>query len=991
MLTFQDAIFELERFWAGEGCLIWQPYYSQVGAGTMNPATFLRVLSPEPWRVAYVEPSVRPDDARYGENPNRMGLFYQYQVILKPDPGDPQELYLRSLEVLGIDPHKHDIRFVEDNWEQPALGAWGLGWEVWLDGLEITQFTYFQQAGGQTLDPVSVELTYGLERILMAIQGVAHFGDVQWDEHRTYGDVNLAAEQQHSRYYFEVADVELLRSMFDGYEAEAKRSLDADLTLPAYDQLLRCSHTFNVLDTRGAVGVTERAAYFGRMRKIAREVAESYLEEREQAGYPWLEPDPLKMPDEGPGEPTGPDRPENFILEVGTEELPALDLSTALEQLEGAIETMLTDTRLEHGPIRVMGTPRRLIAFVENLAPQQTGRDRMVKGPPWAKVYDADGNPTPAASGFASSSGVGVDELVEKDMDGGTYAVAAVREGGGSAGPALSDALPGVIAGLRFEKSMRWDRTGTTFSRPIRWLLALHGESAVPFEFGSLLSGSKGRGLRGSDHVDIDAQSADAYLKALEAEGIIAEPSRRRSEIQSQIDQLSDEASGLVVSDNELLQEVTNLVEAPQALLGTYEESFLDLPRDVLIAVMKKHQRYFPLESDGKLQSKFIVVSNGKRDSTEVVGGHEQVIRARFSDAKYFVARDLEHPLEDYVDKLGTLTFQADLGSMLEKTHRLEGLSATLARHFDLTDSEGQTAVRAAQLSKADLATLMVIDMTSLQGSMGRYYAEQSGESEGVGEAIYEHYLPRSAGDQVPASEAGSVLALADRLDSLIGLFSIGAQPSGTRDPFGLRRSAVGLIQILVESERSLDLEVALGWAWDGYDREGESEALGNCLAFIIRREQQLLLDQGYPHDVVAAVLDEQGKNPLRAKYGADELNQWGTGENWAPTLQAYSRCARITRDLTETYAFDENRVEEASTRTLFESLTAAESADRAPGSVNDFLTAFELMIPAIDQFFEDVMVMAENSALRENRLALLQRVVQLADGVANMSRLEGF
>ncbi|MCI0828130.1 MAG: glycine--tRNA ligase subunit alpha, partial [Chloroflexi bacterium] len=359
MLTFQEAIFALQRFWAGEGCLIWEPYNLQLGAGTMNPATFLRVLGPEPWRVAYVEPSVRPDDARYGENPNRMGLHYQYQVILKPEPGDPQELYLRSLKALGIDPQIHDIRFVEDNWEQPALAAWGLGWEVWLDGLEITQFTYFQQAGGQTLNPVSVELTYGLERILMAIQGVTHFGDIQWDERRTYGELNLAAEQQHSRYYFEVADVELLRREFDGYEAEAKRALEAGLTLPAYDQLLKCSHTFNVLDTRGSVGVTERAAYFGRMRRIARKVATTYLREREQLGHPWLQAEAPLQPAGEVEVQSGPDQRATFVLELGTEELPASDLSAAIKQLELSMEKMLTDTRLEHGPIRITGTPRR--------------------------------------------------------------------------------------------------------------------------------------------------------------------------------------------------------------------------------------------------------------------------------------------------------------------------------------------------------------------------------------------------------------------------------------------------------------------------------------------------------------------------------------------------------------------------------------------------------------------------------------------------------
>ncbi len=1041
MLTFQEAVFALERYWAGEGCLIWEPYYLQVGAGTMNPATFLRVLGPEPWRVAYVEPSVRPDDARYGENPNRMGLHYQYQVILKPEPGDPQELYLRSLEALGIDRLQHDIRFVEDNWEQPALGAWGLGWEVWLDGLEITQFTYFQQAGGQVLDPVSVELTYGLERILMAIQGVTHFGDIQWDDRRTYGDVNLAAEQQHSRYYFELADVALLRQMFDGYEAEAKRALEADLTLPAYDQLLRCSHTFNVLDTRGSVGVTERAEYFGRMRRIARAVAETYSQEREQAGYPWLEPDTLAEPsekidagsdndrpttidtdagsdtdrpttidtdaDSGPDRSatvntdagSGPDRPATFVLELGTEELPDSDLTAALEQLESTVGLMLDDARLEHGPIRIMGTPRRLIALVDDLAPQQSGRDRLVKGPPWGKAFDADGKPTPAGIGFASSSGVEVEELKEQEMDGGIYAVAQVSEEDGPARLALSEALPRMIAGLRFDKAMRWESSGTTFSRPIRWLLAIHGEHVVSFEYAGLRSGRTVRGLRGSDTPELPIHDADAFLKALDAEGIIADPELRRSEIQKQIEGLSGEVSGTVSRDDNLLQEVANLVEAPQALLGKYDDEYLDLPRDVLIAVMKKHQRYFPLESEGHLLPNFIVVSNGRRDATEVVvGGNEQVIRARFADAKYFVSRDLEQSLGSFVDKLDSLTFQTDLGSMLDKTHRLEGLTATLAGQLNLSEKDGQSAVRAAQLCKADLATLMVIDMTSLQGSMGRYYAEKSGETESVAQAIFEHYLPRASGDKVPTSEPGTALSLADRLDSLMGLFSIGIQPSGTRDPFGLRRSAVGLVQILVEKELSLDLNTALGWAWDGFDRSGEADALSNCLAFIVRRQRQLLLDQGFPHDVVAAVLDEQGSDPVRASRAVVELKQWISSENWLTMLQAYSRCARITRDLDDDYEFEEERLEEASTRELYEALITAETAERDPGSVdrdlgsvNAFLTAFKPMIPAIDRFFEDVMVMAEDRALRENRLALLQRVVRLARGVMDLSRLEGF
>jgi glycyl-tRNA synthetase len=280
-LTFQQAILLLTQFWSDHGCLIWQPYNVEVGAGTMNPATTLRVLGPEPWSVAYVEPSVRPDDSRYGQNPNRMQQHYQYQVILKPDTGNPQELYLQSLETLGISRREHDIRFVEDNWESPALGAWGLGWEVWLDGQEITQFTYFQQSGGIALDPVSVEITYGLERIAMPLQRVRHFRDIRWNAEHNYGDMNLQGEQEHSRYYFEVADVERSRQLYNLYEKEAELALGKGLVLPAYDYLLKCSQTFNILDTRGVIGVTERQALFSRMREVAHGVAEQYLQQRQ--------------------------------------------------------------------------------------------------------------------------------------------------------------------------------------------------------------------------------------------------------------------------------------------------------------------------------------------------------------------------------------------------------------------------------------------------------------------------------------------------------------------------------------------------------------------------------------------------------------------------------------------------------------------------------------------------------------------------------------
>jgi glycyl-tRNA synthetase alpha chain len=287
-MTFQELLMTLEHFWAERGCVIQQPYDIEVGAGTFNPATLLRVLGPEPWNVAYVEPSRRPTDGRYGENPNRLQHYYQYQVILKPSPKNIQELYLDSLRALGLDPLDHDIRFVEDDWESPTLGAWGLGWEVWLDGMEITQFTYFQQAGSIDLNPVSVELTYGPERIAMYIQKVASVYDLEWTKGVKYGDVHHRGEVEHSVYNFEQADVDMLFRLFDMYEAEALRIIGLNLVLPAYDYCLKCSHTFNLLNARGAISVAERSSLIGRVRQLARLCAEGYLKQREEMGFPLL-------------------------------------------------------------------------------------------------------------------------------------------------------------------------------------------------------------------------------------------------------------------------------------------------------------------------------------------------------------------------------------------------------------------------------------------------------------------------------------------------------------------------------------------------------------------------------------------------------------------------------------------------------------------------------------------------------------------------------
>ena len=984
--NFQLIIMALQNFWAEQGCLIWQPYYSQVGAGTMNPATALRVLGPEPWRVGYVEPSIRPDDGRYGENPNRMQMHYQFQVILKPDPGNPQEIYLRSLEALGIDPRLHDIRFVEDNWESPALGAWGLGWEVWLDGQEITQFTYFQQSGGQLLDPVSVEITYGLERIAIALQNVSSFRDIQWSSTLTDGDVNLQAEQEHSKYYFEIADVPRLRQMYDLYEAEAQACLEQNLVLPAHDYVLKCSHTFNVLDTRGAIGVTERQAYFARMRDLSRRVAEAYVEQRQRLEYPWLE----SSEDAGVEgvrikEPSGPlipypSSPDPLLLEIGTEELPAGDLDAALEQLRREVPALLNNLRLEHGQISVLGTPRRLVAWVEGLVPRQPDLEQVVKGPPASRAFGPDGVPTQAAEGFARSKGIPLSEVQVREIDGGQYATAVVRQKGRPTPAVLADALPGLLAGLRFDKSMRWNHTNVTFSRPIRWLLALYGDQAVSFEYAGLLSGNKTRGLRFHQPEEFLIKNPQDYFSALAAQGILLDGSERRAAIQTQITALAAEAGGEIIPDESLLAEVTNLVEAPTALRGSFDHAHLSLPGDVLVSVMKKHQRYFPVEKEGRLLPYFIAVRNGDHEGLDAVtDGNEHVIRARFADAAYFVREDIKKPLEAYLPRLATLAFQVKLGSMLDKVHRLRLLVDDLAPLLDLSEAETAAAQRAAELCKADLATKMVVEMTSLQGIMGRHYALRSGEQATVADAIFEHYLPRYAGDAAPQGKPGLLVGLADRLDSLGGLFAAGLAPTGNKDPFAQRRLALGLVQNLVTWDVDFDLRLALGKAAARLPVPAAPESQEAVIAFIIERLRNVLLEQGWRHAVVDAVVAVQGFSPARAARAVKELSAWVGRSDWHSILPAYARCVRITRDLAQVYPLSSAALAEPAELDLFAALRAAQAIPRRPGSVDDFLTAFLPMIPAINTFFDRILVMAEDEALRRNRLGLVGAVASLA------------
>jgi glycyl-tRNA synthetase len=997
--TFQQVILGLQQFWADHGCLIWQPYSEKVGAGTMNPATVLRVLGPEPWNVGYVEPSFRPDDGRYGDNPNRMQMHTQFQVILKPDPGNPQELYLESLYAVGIRREEHDIRFVEDNWESPALGAWGLGWEVWLDGLEITQFTYFQQAGGFALDPVSVELTYGLERIVMFLQDVRSVWDIDWDGTLTYGDVLLQPEIEHCRYEFEVADVERLTQMYDLFEAEANSCLQNGLVIPAHDYVLRCSHTFNLLDARGAIGVTERATFFHRMRELARQVSEAYAEQRQRMEYPWLDEEQRSAKSQGKSAASGLDPASNsevFLLEIGTEELPAGDLDDALTQLRDMVPSQLAEARLDYDDLQILGTPRRQIVLIEGLSPRQRPVEEVVKGPPARVAFNAEGRPTKAALGFARKQGVAVDELETRKTDGGEYIVATRREQGRPAAEVLTSLLPKLIAGLRFQKSMRWNDSNVTFSRPIRWLVALLGGAVIPFEYAGITSGHTSQGSRPEGSPEFDIGQAGKYLALLEQHHIVADPRERRALIAKRVAKLAQGVGGRIPDDPALLDEVTNLVEQPTPLLGHFEEKYLRLPADVLVAVMRKHQRCFPvIGDDGRLLPHFVAVRNGGTAHLDTVRhGNEQVIRARFADADFFFREDTKTPLEGFLPRLGTLTFQEQLGSMLDKTHRLEQLVVPVAVMLGLSEEERQIAQRAARLCKADLATQMVVEFTSLQGVMGREYALMGEEEAAVAEAIHEHYLPRFAGDGLPKTMAGLAVGIASRLDSLAGLFSVGLTPTGSTDPYHLRRDALGLVQNLIGHQLPFSIREGLATAARLLPVEATEETISAALDFIIERLRGILREAGYRYDVVDGVLAARGDDPFRAQQAVEELSQWVAREDWDRVLDNYARCVRITRGSEERFPLNPDLFVQPAESQLYAAYQQARAQVTPQSTVDEFLYAFLPLVEVIDAYFakeSGVLVMAEDQAVRKNRLAQLQHIAGLAEGIVDLSRLEGF
>ena len=681
---------------------------------------------------------------------------------------------------------------------------------------------------------------------------------------------------------------------------------------------------------------------------------------------------------------------KDLLFEIGAEEIPAGFMPNILGQLKQLAETKLNDAHLPFESIATYGTPRRLALIVKGLADTSAEISERHKGPSASIAYDADGNATKAAIGFARGKGLDVADLVVEDG----YIYAETKTAGVSVKDIVTDMLPQLITGLNFPKSMHWGNLDAKFVRPVRWLVALLDEEVIPVEFATVKSGNVTRGHRflGADEITI--KNAASYVDTLKENFVMVDQDARRELISKQLHDIAASKNASIVWDDDLLEEINYLVEWPTALCGGFEESYLALPDAAIITPMKDHQRYFPLvDQDGKLLPMFLTVRNGSDHSIEVVqAGNERVLRARLDDAKFFFNEDRKKPLIDRQDGLTKIVFQEGLGNLADKTERLLKLGRVFGEECGLHEDAAVVLERATELAKTDLTTGMVTEFTELQGVMGKEYALLDGESPEVAEAIFEQYLPRFAGDVLPQTEAGKVLSIIDKVDNIVATFSRGLIPTGSQDPYALRRQTIGILNILLGSEWNISLRPIFKASMEllNVPAEKQDELLGQVEEFFTLRLKNIFLDREVPHHVIDLLLSNNELSVADAEGLVNALLANRIDEN-VELVQAYTRMYNLVKDVEYT-GVNSDLLKEDAEKALFEAASKASEASLAAWEANDYAAVVAVpatLVPAINKFFEDVMVMDKDEAIKANRLQLVRLAYNVMAIIGDISALK--
>ena len=681
---------------------------------------------------------------------------------------------------------------------------------------------------------------------------------------------------------------------------------------------------------------------------------------------------------------------KDLLFEIGAEEIPAGFMPNILGQLKQLAETKLNDAHLPFESIETYGTPRRLALIVKGIADTSAEISERHKGPSASIAYDADGNATKAAIGFARGKGLDVANLVVEDG----YIYAKTKTAGVPAKDIVTDMLPQLITGLNFPKSMHWGNLDAKFVRPVRWLVALLDEEVIPVEFATVKSGNVTRGHRflGADEISI--KNAASYVDTLKENFVMVDQDARRELISKQLHDIAASKNASIVWDDDLLEEINYLVEWPTALCGGFEESYLALPDAAIITPMKDHQRYFPLvDQNGKLLPMFLTVRNGSDHSIEVVqAGNERVLRARLDDAKFFFNEDRKKPLIDRQDGLTKIVFQEGLGNLADKTERLLKLGRVFGEECGLHEDAAVVLERATELAKTDLTTGMVTEFTELQGVMGKEYALLDGESPEVAEAIFEQYLPRFAGDVLPQTEAGKVLSIIDKVDNIVATFSRGLIPTGSQDPYALRRQTIGILNILLGSEWNISLRPIFKASMEllNVAADKQEELLNQVEEFFTLRLKNIFLDREVPHHVIDLLLSNNELSVADAEGLVNALLANRIDEN-VELVQAYTRMYNLVKDVEYT-GVNSDLLKEDAEKALFEAASKASEASLAAWEANDYNAVVAVpatLVPAINKFFEDVMVMDKDEAIKANRLQLVRLAYSVMAIIGDISALK--
>lgn len=683
-----------------------------------------------------------------------------------------------------------------------------------------------------------------------------------------------------------------------------------------------------------------------------------------------------------------------YLLEIGIEEIPARYVKNTLKQLEEKFSNLFKEENISFDKIEVYSTPRRLTTIVKELAEDKKKKIESVKGPSKKISFDGEGEPSKALLGFIRGQGASLEDITFKEHNGEEYAYVQILKESKDIRTIIQENMAELIKSINFPKSMKWGGKNIRFARPIRWIVSLLDDEIIPFEFEGIRVSNKTNGHRFLGERDIVLNNVDEYEEVLKNNFVILNQNKRKEMIKYGAEILAKEKGGKLLQDEDLLDEVNNLVEYPTPVIGRIKEEYLKLPKDVIVTPMKEHLRYFPvLDNKDRLLPYFITVRNGNENYLDIViKGNEKVLGARLEDAKFFFEEDKSKPLEDYIEALKSITFQDKLGTLYDKSVRIVKLGEKIGEYLEVGEETKKNIRRAGMLSKADLTTKMVTEFTELQGKMGMVYAENSGENEIVSLAIFEHYLPRSLGDELPSTTAGAVLSIADKLDSISGLFAIGVHPTGSQDPFALRRSALGIIKIILDKKLNLSLQDLIEFALYIQVEENSltfdyEKVKLEITEFFLGRIKSMFLDSGIRHDVIDAVTQTKIDDVYDIKIKADKLNEWLDTQGTSETLAAFNRVATLGKNAESS----DIKIDMLSGYgvSLLDSYNSIEEETLTFINKKEYAKALELLTSLknpIDDFLDNTMVMVENEEIKNNRLALLKKIYDIMMKVCDLS-----